>query len=113
MASALTVAEHASAIWWGSATAGGRYAFTDYIAQQQQHLSQEAPAEAEAGFEPPPFVFDAHRAACMALFGGSYTGGPGYLIYNRIYPSIAFFGTRPLAMAAFDVAVNCPFASTR
>ena len=48
-------------------------------------------------------------AQLMALFSAVYASGPGYLIYNIIYPSIPFLSRSPLAAAAVDVTVNCPF----
>ncbi|GMI40272.1 hypothetical protein TrCOL_g11554 [Triparma columacea] len=102
-APSLTLLQHLTSMFYGGSSGAVRYFASDYMAQQQSHLSSP---DFEMKDE---FQFDYRRAQLMALFSAVYASGPGYLIYNIIYPSIPFLSRSPLAAAAVDVTVNCPF----
>eukprot|EP00392_Amoebophrya_sp_AT5.2_P014051 g14187.t1 len=57
----------------------------------------------------PSSSFDVWRSVAFGLFGAIYAGGPGYVIYNLVYPRFpGLFLRRPLLGSAFDSVVQTP-----
>ncbi|CAD7946207.1 unnamed protein product [Amoebophrya sp. A120] len=54
-------------------------------------------------------VVDYRRSFSFGLFGALYAGGPGYCVYNVIYPRVPqLFKVYPLAGSIFDCVVQTP-----
>lgn len=55
------------------------------------------------------FSFDRRRGFSFLIFGAGYAGGPGYLIYNILYPRSRMFARLgPLSASIFDCCVHTP-----
>ncbi len=53
---------------------------------------------------------DLTRSQSFGCFGFAYACGPGYVIYNLLYPKWSWFhALAPLTKAVLDTSINCPF----
>ncbi len=91
-------------------TNGTRYVVCDAIAQQYgpapPRSTRSSSTSATAGSS---VEVDYRRSLSFGLFGALYAGGPGYCVYNVIYPRVPqLFKVYPLAGSIFDCVVQTP-----